>query len=176
METSRDQLAQALYQKGLALAEIETLKGEKASVLAAIEGTKDSDQTGGQSAVGSDVQSDLFEENFKELTKWVDLKSSKYGTLSVMRERRCGRLGTALKVVNEMIQDDGEPPKKKLYELKLSLLDEIGWSHLSTYERQWMHLPSHTMTSMGHSIVLLPKMMDMRWSVADGKTQVWMRI
>lgn len=26
METSRDQLAQALYQKGLALAEIETLK------------------------------------------------------------------------------------------------------------------------------------------------------
>ncbi|KAB2016864.1 hypothetical protein ES319_D08G122200v1 [Gossypium barbadense] len=140
METSRNQLAQALYQKGLALAEIETLKGEKASVLAAIEGTKDSDQTGGQSAVGSDVQSDLFEENFKELTKWVDLKSSKYGTLSVLRERRCGRLGTALKVVNEMIQDDGEPPKKKLYELKLSLLDEIGWSHLSTYERQWMHV------------------------------------
>ncbi|MBA0553915.1 hypothetical protein Golob_013054 [Gossypium lobatum] len=103
METSRNQLAQALYQKGLALAEIETLKGEKASVLAAIEGTKDSDQTGGQSAVGSDVQSDLFEENFKELTKWVDLKSSKYGTLSVLRERRCGRLGTALKVFSVRI-------------------------------------------------------------------------
>ncbi|KAE8663274.1 Tripeptidyl-peptidase 2 [Hibiscus syriacus] len=141
METSRDHLAEALYQKGLALAEIESLKVEKASDLSATEGTKDLDQTGGQSGVGSDIESDLFEENFKELTKWVDLKSSKYGTLSVLRERRCGRLGTALKVVNDMIQDDGcGPPKKKLYELKLSLLDEIGWSHISTYERQWMHV------------------------------------
>ncbi|XWS50506.1 hypothetical protein CRYUN_Cryun12cG0092700 [Craigia yunnanensis] len=140
METTRDQLAEALYQKGLALAEIESIKGEKASALAATEGTKDVHQTGDQSAVGPDIQSDLFEENFKELKKWVDLKSSKYGTLSVLRERRYGRLGTALKVLNDMIQDDGEPPKKKLYELKLSLLDDIGWSHLSTYERRWMHV------------------------------------
>lgn len=40
----------------------------------------------------------MFEENFKELKKWVDLKSSKYGILSVFRERHHGRLGTALKV------------------------------------------------------------------------------
>ncbi|KAK8710528.1 hypothetical protein V6N13_145848 [Hibiscus sabdariffa] len=120
METMRDQLAEALYQKGLALAEIESIKGEKAG--------------------GADIQSDLFEENFKELTKWVDIKSSKYGTIYVLRERRWGRLGTALKVLNHMIHDDGEPPKKKLYELKLSLLDDVGWSHLSTYERQWMHV------------------------------------
>ncbi|MBA0831085.1 hypothetical protein Goarm_015575, partial [Gossypium armourianum] len=84
METTRDQLAEALYQKGLALAEIESIKGEKPSALAASE------------AVSSDLRSDLFEENFKELTKWVDVKSSKYGTLYVLRERRFGRLGTAL--------------------------------------------------------------------------------
>ncbi|WRX16951.1 Peptidase S8/S53 domain - like 10 [Theobroma cacao] len=136
METTRDQLAEALYQKGLALAEIESVKGEKASALVT-EGTKDVDQAGDE---GIDIQSDLFEENFKELNKWVDLKSSKYGTLSVLRERRSGRLGTALKVLNDMIQDDGEPPKKKFYELKLTLLDDIGWSHLSTYEGQWMHV------------------------------------
>lgn len=41
---------------------------------------------------------DLFEENFKELKKWADVKSSKYGLLSVIRERQSGRLGTALKV------------------------------------------------------------------------------
>lgn len=41
---------------------------------------------------------DKFEENFKELQKWVDIKSSKYGTLYVLRERRTGRTGTALKV------------------------------------------------------------------------------
>lgn len=41
---------------------------------------------------------DLFEENFQELRKWVDVKSSKYGILTVTRERRSQRLGTALKV------------------------------------------------------------------------------
>lgn len=44
-----------------------------------------------------------------------------------------------LQVLNGMIED-GEPSKKKLYEMKLSLLDDIGWGHLSTYERQWMHV------------------------------------
>ncbi|OMO86025.1 hypothetical protein CCACVL1_09856 [Corchorus capsularis] len=136
METTRDQLAEALYQKGLALSEIGSVKNEKA----ATEGTKDRDQTGDQSSLGSDKHSDLFEENFIELQKWVDLKSSKYGTLSAFHERHCGRLGTALKVLNDMIQDDGEPSQKKLYEMKLSLLDDIGWSYLSTYERQWMHV------------------------------------
>ncbi|GLT35948.1 hypothetical protein SLA2020_103570 [Shorea laevis] len=138
METTRDQLAEALYQKGLALAEIESLKGEKASAMAATEDTKDAGKTDDQSALGSGTHPDLFEENFKELKKWVDVKSTKYGTLFVLREKRGGRLGTALKVLNDMIQDDSEPPKKKLYEMKLSLLDEIGWNHLATYERQWM--------------------------------------
>lgn len=129
METTRDQLTEALYQKGLALAELEALKGgstaDKADSLAAPE---------------SDVRPDMFEENFKELKKWVDLKSSKYGILLVLRERHHGRLGTALKVLNDMIQDDGNPPKKKFYELKLSLLDQIGWSHLVVYEKQWMQV------------------------------------
>lgn len=130
METTLDQLAEALYQKGLALLEIQRVKGEKSSELAATEGPK--------SASDSDVQLDPFEENFKEIKKWVELKNSKYGTLLVSRERRNGRLGTALKVLNEIIQDGGEPPKKKFYELKLSLLGEIGWGHLVSYEKQWM--------------------------------------
>ena len=48
-------------------------------------------------AIPSD-QSDKFEENFKELKKWVDIKSPKYCMLLVVRERRSGRLGIALKV------------------------------------------------------------------------------
>ncbi|XP_044468114.1 tripeptidyl-peptidase 2-like isoform X2 [Mangifera indica] len=132
METTRDQLAEALYQKGFALAEIESLKGDKASAADANKGTKDVDKTGDQP--------DLFENNFKELKKWVDVRSSKYGNLLVLRERRLGRLGTALKVLSEMIQDDAEPAKKKLYELKISLLDEMGWSHMVAYERLWMHV------------------------------------
>ncbi|KAK2367082.1 tripeptidyl-peptidase [Trifolium repens] len=129
-ESARDQLAEALYQKGLALAEIESLKD-----LDATERTKDVDSE--QSTDGGS-HPDLFEENFLELKKWVDVKSSKYGILTVTRERRSKRLGTALKVLCDIIQNDAEPAKKKLYELKLSLLDEIGWKHLATYERQWM--------------------------------------
>lgn len=53
-----------------------------------------------------DDHSDLFEDNFKELKKWVDIKSPKYGTLFVIRERCHGRLGTALKVL--------EPLKRKI--------------------------------------------------------------
>ncbi|KAF3954238.1 hypothetical protein CMV_020394 [Castanea mollissima] len=119
--------------------EDEEAEGQEASSLAS---SKDLEITRDQSQPEFGVLPDLFEENFKELKKWVNLKSSKYGTLLVLVlcERRSGRLGTALKALNDIIQDDGEPPKKKLYELKLSLLDEIGWSHLAIYERQWMHV------------------------------------
>ncbi|KAK7360942.1 hypothetical protein VNO77_02961 [Canavalia gladiata] len=44
-------------------------------------------------------------------------------------------LGTALKVFCDIIQDDAKPAKKKFYELKLSLLAEIGWIHLAKYKR-----------------------------------------
>ncbi|KAL6545206.1 tripeptidyl-peptidase II Tpp2 [Orobanche hederae] len=129
MDTSRDQLAEALYEKGLALAERESLKGETLV-----------DKVEGKAAADSSARPDSFEENFKELKKWVDVKSSRYGTLFVIYERRKGRLGNALKVLNDMIQEDGQPPKKKFYDLKLSLLEEIGWSHLVSYEKQWMNV------------------------------------
>ncbi|KAG2715893.1 hypothetical protein I3760_03G100000 [Carya illinoinensis] len=139
MEMSRDQLAEALYQKGLALVDIESLEGENVSDLVSSD-AKDVDKTRDPPQSDSGIPPDVFEENFKELKKWVDAKSSKYGTLLVLHERRSGRLGTALKVLNDIIQEAGDPPKKKLYELKLSLLDEIGWSHLAAYERQWMYV------------------------------------
>ncbi|KAK7270859.1 hypothetical protein RJT34_26343 [Clitoria ternatea] len=140
MELTRDQLTEALYQKGLALAEIESLKladltwcilskdGDKSPPLASTEGEKEDGGSHG----------DAFEENFKELKKWVDVKSTKYGILLVTREKRAQRLGTALKVLLDIIQDDADAAKKKFYELKLSLLDDIGWTHLATYEREWM--------------------------------------
>ncbi|OAY76111.1 Tripeptidyl-peptidase 2 [Ananas comosus] len=100
MEATRDQLAEALYQKGLALADIESCKAGD--------------------------QSDIFEENYKELKKWVDVKSAKYAMLVV--------------VLNDVIEDESEPPKKKLYDLRIQLLDEIGWAHVGSYEKQWMHV------------------------------------
>ncbi|ONK71943.1 uncharacterized protein A4U43_C04F14000 [Asparagus officinalis] len=124
-ETARDQLAEALYRKGLALAEI---------------GSKVEQAPAEESKEMLSEQSDQFEENFKEIKKWVDIKSPKYGMLLVVRERRNGRLGMALKALNDLIQDESEPPKKKFYDLRIELLDEIGWSHVACYEKLWMHV------------------------------------
>ncbi|XP_020085377.1 tripeptidyl-peptidase 2 isoform X2 [Ananas comosus] len=134
MEATRDQLAEALYQKGLALADIESCKVDQPA--------NKSDEDLGQAVSLSKAgdQSDIFEENYKELKKWVDVKSAKYAMLVVVHERRCGRLGTALKVLNDVIEDESEPPKKKLYDLRIQLLDEIGWAHVGSYEKQWMHV------------------------------------
>ncbi|XP_068645593.1 tripeptidyl-peptidase 2 isoform X2 [Aristolochia californica] len=128
MESTRDQLVEALYRKGLALAEIESLKQQDVEALT------------GDSTSEPSKDSDLFEENFKELQKWVDVKSSKHGLLLVLREKRCGRFGTALKVLNDVIQNDSDLPKTKLYNLKISLVEEIGWPHIVAYEKQWMQV------------------------------------
>ncbi|KAK1554215.1 hypothetical protein Q3G72_009344 [Acer saccharum] len=81
----------------------------------ATESTQDASEYGGWS--------NLFEDYLKELRRWASTKSSKYK-----------RLETALKVLNDMIQDDTESPKKKIYEQKISLIDEMGWSPLTTHE------------------------------------------
>ncbi|KAL2324539.1 hypothetical protein Fmac_023597 [Flemingia macrophylla] len=139
MESTRDQLAEALYQKGFALAEIESLKEvDKSLASATTEGAKQDMEKTNEQSNDDDFHPDLFEENFNELKKWVDVKCTKYGILLVTNERRNLRLGTALKVLSDIIQDDAERAKKKFYELRLSLLEEIGWTHLATYEREWM--------------------------------------
>ncbi|KAK1266677.1 hypothetical protein QJS04_geneDACA000427 [Acorus gramineus] len=140
MEAMHDQLAEAFYQKGLALAKIESIKGSNIERSATASSDEVSDGKTEDSASHPSDQPDKFEENFKELKKWVDVKLLKYRMLVVVRERRCKRLGTALKVLNDKIQDDPEAPKKKLYELKIELLDEIGWTHLASYERRWMYV------------------------------------
>ncbi|KAL5139714.1 Tripeptidyl-peptidase 2 [Glycine soja] len=149
MESARDQLAEALYQKGLALAEIESLKlayltcifskeVDKSLASAATEVAKQDVEKTDEQSNDDAVHPDLFLENFNELKKWVDVKCTKYGILLVTNERRNQRLGTALKVLSDIIQDDAEPSKKKFYELKLSLLEEIGWTHFAANEREWM--------------------------------------
>ncbi|CAJ1977042.1 unnamed protein product [Sphenostylis stenocarpa] len=189
MDSTRDQLAEALNQKGLALAEIVSLKEVDESLASvATEGAKQDVEKTDEQSKDEGVHPDLFKENFNELKKWVDVKCTKYGILLVTNERRNQRLGTALKipmfislpkrdcnkhifelrnfgeivvlsvpvdawylymvednhgttaevVLNDIIQDDPESAKKKFYELKLSLLEEIGWSHFCTYEREWM--------------------------------------
>jgi len=39
-----------------------------------------------------ECEGDLFEATHKEIGKWVNVRSSKYKTISVIRERHSGRL------------------------------------------------------------------------------------
>lgn len=68
------------------------------SALASAEGAKKDVGKTDEQSTDDGSNPDVFEENFKELKKWVDVKSPKYGILLVTRERRSRRLGTALKV------------------------------------------------------------------------------
>lgn len=132
METMRDQLAEALYQKGLALSEIEKAK---VNLVTDILGSRsDSDLP----VVAE--KSESFEENLNELKKWVDVKLPKYAMLLFIHERCNKRLGTALKILDDIILDDSNSSKKKLYDLKISLLNEMGWSHAAAYELQWLQI------------------------------------
>ncbi|KAL2642830.1 hypothetical protein R1flu_010417 [Riccia fluitans] len=154
METQRDALADALYKKGLALLDIEeqvTLKDT--TIPSTAEGTiplsaervptsaEDGKETGAAPPGKDgprDEKVDEFEQNFKELRKWVDVALPKYSLLSVKRESRAGRPGTALKALNDLIQDDSKPPQKNLYELRIQLIEKIGWPHWAAYERKWL--------------------------------------
>ncbi|KMZ75719.1 hypothetical protein ZOSMA_110G00250 [Zostera marina] len=132
METMRDQLAEALYQKGLSLSEI-----EKAKVNLMTE-TSES-RTDSALSVVTEI-SELFEENLNELKKWIDVKLPKYAMLLFIHERSNKRLGTALKILDNIILSDSNSSKKKLYELKISLLNEMGWNHAAVYELQWLQI------------------------------------
>ncbi|KAG0483011.1 hypothetical protein HPP92_011095 [Vanilla planifolia] len=106
MELTRDQLAQALYQKGLALAELFEANN------------KSREET---TALKSPERQDSFEENFKELKKWVDVKSPSYGLLFVTHERLFKRLGTALKTEEKIPKTSkaiNECKKKMVHEYK----------------------------------------------------------
>eukprot|EP00250_Pteridium_aquilinum_P012313 c20649_g1_i1 orf=679-4899(-) len=156
MEKQRDALVDALYKKGIALAEIEddsivelilkeeikgcdstegkteTLSSEPSSTDPSVQ----EEDTG--SADESGPQDNRFEETYRELRKWVDISSTKYSLLTVIHEKRAGRLGTAIKVLNELMQDEGKPPKRSLFELQIRLLEKIGWLHWAAYTRKWM--------------------------------------
>ncbi|KAF3774002.1 Tripeptidyl-peptidase 2 [Nymphaea thermarum] len=41
-------------------------------------------------------------------------------------------------ILGDLLQDGAEPPNKKFYELKIDLLDDLGWAHIASYERRWM--------------------------------------
>jgi hypothetical protein len=87
-------------------------------------------------ATTSAPAADPFEQAFADLQKWVDTTTGDYLKLHIQRDRRQGRLGEALRLLNKQIDD--APTKKELYEQRLELLDALGWPHWKQYEQHWL--------------------------------------
>ncbi|MEE3001706.1 MAG: S8 family serine peptidase [Planctomycetota bacterium] len=74
-----------------------------------------------------------FEETWKQLEQWTDPSTTDDGYLvAIDRERRRGRLATAIAMVDSRLKK--HPRERSLHELRLELLEELGWNHLA--ERQ----------------------------------------
>ena len=74
------------------------------------------------------------EEAWNDLAEWADVEEDDYFDLRVDRERRAGRLGTALEIVNEAI-GDADDPGQELFDTRDELLTELGWDFLAASAR-----------------------------------------
>ena len=115
----RDDLVDALYRKGRALGYMELPE-----VIAK------------QPIADPAAHDAAFEETFRELSRWVDTTDDKYYLLHVRRERRQGRQGLALKLLNRHLAS--EPPREEHFEKRRDMYGELGWDDWRDYELRWM--------------------------------------
>nr|MDJ0522605.1 hypothetical protein [Planctomycetota bacterium] len=80
-----------------------------------------------------------FRDTYAELQRWADVEGERFLSLRVQHERARGRLGTALAHVREKL-DGKKPTKRKVHELEIELLEELGWSHWADQRRAWLTL------------------------------------
>ncbi|EPZ30926.1 subtilisin-like protein [Rozella allomycis CSF55] len=81
----------------------------------------------------------------KELGKWVDVAEHSDALVPfVWVERQNKRYGNAIKAINKCISavkskesSDLIPLEKELYELRLEVLEQLGWKALADNERRW---------------------------------------
>jgi len=90
---------------------------------------------------GDRTSAEAFEAAWSDLRRWVDTTSGRYLELHIERERRAGRLAAALKLLDGKIK--GDSTNRRLYEQRIELLDELGWTHWKEYEeiRQLIRFP-----------------------------------
>lgn len=80
------------------------------------------------------AHSKAFEANFAELRNWVDTTDEKYFLLHVRRERRLGRRGNSLQLLNKFIGSSA--PDYWHYKKRRDIYEELGWKHLWEYEKR----------------------------------------
>jgi len=110
IDQQKEALVDALYRKGLAIAEKEDVKKHNPN----------------------------FESNFNEIKKWIEVEDLKYVLLYTKYQRSNGYFGNSLKVLNKHLSSiSGDAIEKKLMDLQIEVVEELGWNHWSTYFRKW---------------------------------------
>ncbi len=77
----------------------------------------------------------LFEENYLELQRWVDMTEPTYVLLNIRRERRNDRPASALKLLEDLLKK--QPTRALLYKKRGDLFDELDWEHWRANADAW---------------------------------------
>ena len=118
-EKQRDRLVDALYRKGRAIG-----YRELPDVIAE------------HPIDDPEAQHQAFEDNFRELARWVDPSGEEHYLLAVRRHRRRERWGLALKLLNDHM--DHPHPERLQNKKRRDMYGEMGWDDWRDYEHHWM--------------------------------------
>ena len=82
-----------------------------------------------------------FNEIYKELIKWDELKLEKFWKISVWKNIIDNKLGNAIKRVNELLNSKSKDiEKSELLEFQSNLLDKLKWNHIKVRIDIWAKL------------------------------------
>ncbi len=149
LEKERDTLADLLYRKGRAIAYAETMiaetkksSDEKSNEESAKSKKSRRDKKKQAESTKEDTKTkpptlkeNAFEDNYEELQRWVDVSDSKYVLLKIRNERRAGRYGKALELLEKHMGTS--KPSRKLYDKRIKILESLGWNDWANLEKQW---------------------------------------
>lgn len=128
MEQSKQRLIDALHRKVRALGLMDVPEEDRKADAPEVK----------QFPEQAEEREKLFEAAFNDLKRWVDMTDKDYSLVHIAREWRQGRLGRALKSLNDRIDDS--PTSLELYRKRSNLYDALGWEQWRDYERQWLLL------------------------------------
>ena len=143
MDEMKGQLAEALSRKARALADIENKHSLNTTTIIDSEEEKEEDKkTTTNSTKATDI--DTFDDIVKHMRNWVDIDANlKFSVLTLERERRANRPGHVLKLLNKLLEKNGEDTKggichitkSDIYKRRTTVLEELNYDHLVERDR-----------------------------------------
>ena len=87
-----------------------------------------------------------FDSTLRDLQKWIDLDNDKkYAILTIERDMKAERFGSALKLLNALIKNNGEDTKggicpmskADLLAKRAQVLEALGYRELVEHDKKW---------------------------------------